>query len=183
MSALAFRTFAIALLVAALALPSLAQRRGGCGGAEATGWWASMVPEGEPGEPMKVSGRVFDASGQPAAGVNIYAYQTDDEGYYSKGGGDENNARLCAVVTTNERGEYALETIRPGSYPTGGVPAHIHFELWRDGASRQRRDLQFADDELISARRKANLTRTTTVRPLSKGESGVWLVERDFRLR
>ncbi|MFQ5525647.1 MAG: hypothetical protein ACE5GX_05240 [Thermoanaerobaculia bacterium] len=177
-------TCCLAIALALLAVdPATAQRRGGCGGKEATGWQASMVPDGEPGEPMEVSGRVFGTDGEPLQGVNIYAYQTDDEGYYSPRGSDENNARLCAVVQTNERGEYALATIRPGSYPTGGVPAHIHFELWRPGDSRQRHDLQFADDERVSERRKANLTSTSTVRTVERDDNGIWHVVRDFRLR
>lgn len=164
------------------AAPADAQRRGDCGGARATGWQASMVPEGEPGEPLEVRGRVLDESGAPLAGIFVFAYQTDAEGYYSVGGEDENNARLCAVVRTNERGEYALDTIRPASYPRGGVPQHIHFELWVEGGSRHRMDLQFADDELVSERRKSGLTRTSTVRPAIRGDDGVWRVERDFRM-
>ncbi len=174
-----------AMLVVASLIPdsAFAQRRGDCRGAQATSWQGVMVPEGERGEPMQVTGRVLDSSGEPLAGVHILAYQTDEEGYYSRGGSDEGNARLCAVVRTNQSGEYRLETIRPGSYPTGGVPAHIHFELWGDDIPRQRQDLQFADDETVSDRRKADLTRTSTVRPIARDAEGVWRVERDFRLR
>lgn len=142
-----------------------------------------MVSEGEPGEPLEVTGRVVDVNGNPLVGVHVFAYQTDAAGYYSPGGSDEGNARLCAVVRTNESGEYRLETIRPGSYPTGGVPAHIHFELWGDGIPRQRLDLQFADDELVSDRRKAGITLTSTVRPVERDAEGSWRVERDLRLR
>lgn len=141
-----------------------------------------MVPDGEPGEPMRVTGRVLDDAGKPLAGVNILAYQTDQEGYYSRGGNDESDARLCAVVRTDADGMYSLETIRPGSYPTGGVPEHIHFELWGDAIERQRRDLQFADDHLVSDVRKRGLTRTSTVRPVADDGEAL-LVERDFEIR
>ena len=170
------------LAVMGLADPAPAQRRGGCGAVEASDWNGSLVPEGEPGEPMEITGRVLDAEGDPAPGVNVYAYQTDAEGYYSRRGSDENTARLCAVVRTNERGEYKLTTIRPGSYASGGVPAHIHFELWRDGMARERQELQFADDAQVAAPKKADLTRTSTVRSLDRDDQGVWKVERDFRL-
>jgi protocatechuate 3,4-dioxygenase beta subunit len=132
---------------------------------------------------MMVTGRVLDSSGEPVAGLHILAYQTDEEGYYSRGGENEMDARLCAVVRTNERGEYSLDTIRPGSYPTGGVPEHIHFEFWSDEVARQRQDLQFADDQLVSEHRKTDLVRTSTVRPLTRDSEGVWRVERDFQLR
>ncbi|MCP4200487.1 MAG: hypothetical protein GY769_00970 [bacterium] len=177
-------TFAAALLLITLGVaPTEAQRRGDCRGAVAAGSDGRMAPDGEPGDPMKVTGRVLDSSGTPLAGVNILAYQTDKDGYYSPGGENESDARLCAVVHTNQDGEYSLTTIRPGSYPTGGVPEHIHFELWSDEIARQRRDLQFADDELVPERRKRDLTRTSTVRPLERDADGVWHVERDFLLR
>ncbi len=177
-------TFAAAFLLITLGVaPAEAQRRGDCRGAVATGSDGRMVPDGEPGDPMQVTGRVLDPSGAPLSGVNILAYQTDKDGYYSPGGENESDARLCAVVRTNQDGEYALTTIRPGSYPTGGVPEHIHFELWSDEIARVRRDLQFADDELVPERRKSNLTRTSTVRPLERDENGVWQVVRDFSLR
>lgn len=177
-------TFCLALLMGSLLAPAVvAQRRGDCGGATAAGWQATMAPEGEPGELLRVTGRVLGASGAPIAGVHIFAYQTDAEGYYSRGGTEERKARLCGVVQTNEQGEYEFLTIRPGSYPTGGVPQHIHFELWRHGEGRQRMDLEFADDELVPERRRVGLRRDSTVRPAVRGEDGVWRVERDFLLR
>lgn len=131
---------------------------------------------------MKVVGRVIDPMGAPIAGVQILAYQTDANGYYSRGGTDERNARLCAVVRTNESGQFVLETIRPGSYPSGGVPEHIHFEFWGQEIARQRQDLQFADDELVADHRKTGMSRTSTVRPVERDAEGVWQVERDFEI-
>lgn len=176
----------VAVLVWAAGLvnfPAEAQRRGDCRGAVATGSHATMVPSGEPGEPMRVAGRVLDSQGEPVAGIHIFAYQTDRDGYYSRNGQNESDARLCAVVRTNESGEYSFDTIRPSSYPTGGVPEHIHFELWSDELARQRRDLQFADDDLVPDHRKRNLTRTSTVRPLERDSDGIWEVARDFEIR
>src|SRR5262249_46295659 len=47
-----------------------------------TTWIATIVPPGEPGDPMIVSGRVFapDAS-RAIPGVVVYAYNTDKDGY------------------------------------------------------------------------------------------------------
>ena len=164
------------------ATPVWAQRRGDCRGAQATGWQGQMASETEPGERLRVSGRVLDSTGKPMAGILILAYQTDVEGYYSPAGENERDARLCAVIRTNESGEYSFDTIRPGAYPNGGVPEHIHFELWGDGIARQRRDLQFADDDLVPERRKRDLSRTSTVRPIMR-EADAWRVERDFEIR
>ena len=171
----------VAAALVALA-PAGAQRRGDCRGMEAAGPHGVVAGADEPGERLWVEGRVVDRNGAPLAGVHMLVYQTDDDGYYSHDGSDERNARLCVVIATADDGSYSLDTIRPGAYPTGGVAEHIHFELWGDGIARQRRDLQFADDERVSASRKRDLTPFSTVRPVEREEAGGWRVRRDFRL-
>src|SRR5215475_11069540 len=48
---------------------------------------ATIVPAHEPGDPLIVSGRVFAPDGVRAvAGVVVYAYNTDRNGYYSPDG-------------------------------------------------------------------------------------------------
>ena len=170
------------LAALAVSLPAEAQRRGDCRGMVATGAHGVVAGADEPGERMAVAGRVVDRDGAPLAGVNILAYQTDDEGYYSPRGTNESDARLCVVIATDAEGRYSLDTIRPGAYPTGGVPAHIHFELWGDGVGRQRRDLQFADDLRLSERRRREVSRFSTVQAPERDEAGVWRVTRDFRI-
>src|SRR5262249_6915652 len=52
-----------------------------------TTWTATIVPAGEPGDPLVVSGRVFALDGtRTVAGVVVYAYNTDKDGYYSPDG-------------------------------------------------------------------------------------------------
>jgi hypothetical protein len=46
-------------------------------------WQTQIVSAKEPGDPLVVSGQVFAPHGRtPAAGVTIYTYNTDAEGYY-----------------------------------------------------------------------------------------------------
>lgn len=110
-----------------------------------------MATEKEPGTRLIVSGRVFDPSGtKPVAGVKVYAYQTDATGIYNKP--DPREPRLKATVVTDAEGRFELRTIRPGSYPGGGGPAHIHFEVSGAGYDKQWPDeMQFADDPAVTA--------------------------------
>lgn len=113
-----------------------------------------IAPPGEPGVPLRISGRVFRPDGQtPAVGVIVYAYQTDKNGVYNKPG--EMTPRLRAWVKTDADGRFELESIRPGQYPGGRVPAHIHFQCWGTEVPAQAtEELRFADDPLVEADEK-----------------------------
>jgi protocatechuate 3,4-dioxygenase beta subunit len=118
---------------------------------------ARIAPDGEPGERMVLEGTVFDATGQPAAGVIVYAYHTDAQGIYPP---DERfprqaayrHGRLRGWVTTDARGHYRFETIRPGSYPSRSEPAHVHMHVIEVGRWTYYIDsVRFDDDPLLSA--------------------------------
>jgi protocatechuate 3,4-dioxygenase beta subunit len=103
-----------------------------------------LTPQGEPGIPMEVTGRVFDPDGvTPVAGVTVYAYQTDAEGLYSQSSGTP--PRIRGWMTTDAKGRFGFRTIRPGPYPDRTIPAHIHFQLWGAGwAPQYCEDLNFS---------------------------------------
>src|SRR5262245_33578839 len=87
----------------------------------------TATPE-EPGERMLIVGHVLTGADQKTvSGARVLAFHTDAKGYYSDGGMDENNARLCGVLKTSDDGGYRFEVIRPAHYATGGPPAHVHF--------------------------------------------------------
>jgi protocatechuate 3,4-dioxygenase beta subunit len=84
----------------------------------------------------------------PAAGIIVYAYQTDARGYYNEG---RQPPRLHGWVRTDREGRFTLDTIRPGPYPGGRIPAHVHFQLWGAGTPPQwNTELLFDDDALVS---------------------------------
>ncbi len=147
---------------------------------------ATLIPPGEPGEPLRVTGTVYGPDGTtPAAGVDLYAYHTDAEGLYSETN-DNTDPRLKATVRTGADGRYQLETIKPAPYPGGGVPAHIHFQISGGGFPDQRADLNFEGDPYLSARaktRSAERGQFGSIRPLDKGAGGVWHVVFDLKLR
>jgi protocatechuate 3,4-dioxygenase beta subunit len=78
---------------------------------------ATIVPSGEPGDPLIVAGRVFAPDGQhTVSGVVVYAYNTDKDGYYSPDG-KVGHPRLKGYMKTDADGRFELHTTLPGRYP------------------------------------------------------------------
>jgi protocatechuate 3,4-dioxygenase beta subunit len=101
-----------------------------------------LAPAGEPGEPLIVAARLIDAQGGPIAKTRVRVAQADAQGYYARTPeGRElgaSRARLAGWVRTDAQGRFTVETIRPGEYPGGGPPAHIHFRVaTADGRERE----------------------------------------------
>ncbi|MCO6436828.1 MAG: hypothetical protein J5J06_07060 [Phycisphaerae bacterium] len=112
-----------------------------------------MLPPDEPGQRLIVQGTIRNDIGQPVEDALVYAYQTDPNGIYSRlhGGntasmGDALNPRIFAYVRTKDDGRYGLMTVRPGGYPGGGPPAHIHVEIEAPGHEPLVTEVMFADD-------------------------------------
>ncbi len=165
--------------------PATAQHRGDCGGQRAETWSVRIAGPDEPGERMVVSGRVLAADGEtPVAGATVFVFHTDAQGYYSPGGMDESNARLCGLMLTGPDGRYRFESVRPAHYATGGPPAHVHYRVWGPGIPRRNFSLNFEGDPLLGARgRDASGNPTwATIRPFTVGEDGGIEVVRDLRL-
>ncbi|MBA3243541.1 MAG: protocatechuate 3,4-dioxygenase [Acidobacteria bacterium] len=117
-------------------------------------WQTVLVSKDEPGEPLVVSGRIFQADGQtPAVGTTLYVYHTDARGLYSEedGKGGEPKPRLKGWMRTDREGRYEFRTIKPASYPGGGNPRHIHAKIYETGRPEQWPDtFVFNDDPLIT---------------------------------
>lgn len=147
---------------------------------------AVLVKKGEPGDPLRVRGVVYRPDGvTPAAGVILYAYQTDSKGRYihlpSK------SPRIKGWMRTDSEGRFEFLTIRPGPYPNRTEPAHIHFQLWGPGVPPQWNvDLLFEDDTFIKPSRRAeseSLGKFAFVRAPVKGPDGVFETTLDIRLK
>ena len=128
-----------------------------------------MTPAGEPGVPLAVSGAVVDINGKPVPGASLYAYQTDAEGYYGvKPASDNRNPRLKVLLRTDSEGRWSFETIRPGSYPSSRIPAHIHFEVSAQGFQQKNFEIVFTGDPFITA--QMHTDPAFSVRPIEGGK-------------
>jgi hypothetical protein len=93
-------------------------------------WRTQIAGRDEPGKRLIVSGRVLAPDDKtPAAGVTVYAYNTDAQGYYG-----ENHAefppRLYGWMKTDAEGRVELRTILPGSLPWNARSgAHSFFAM------------------------------------------------------
>jgi protocatechuate 3,4-dioxygenase beta subunit len=142
----------------------------------------------EPGQRLVVTGRVFGADGKPRGGVIIEAHHTDNNGIYLADGAHGPNpdvaARLWGRLATAPDGTYQIDTIRPGGYPGGTAPAHIHMHI-RDGRDEHWEILEFADDRALTPAMRAKDSAGGTfapIQPVHRDASGVWHCTRDIRI-
>ena len=164
-----------------------------CGAPEApAGLTATLImpTRGEAGERLIVEGTVYRPDGKtPAAGVLLYAYQTNAGGVYAKRGNETGNGRrhgyLRGWLRTGADGKYRIETIKPGSYPSRNEPAHIHMTLQPPGEpERYIDDVVFEGDPLLTPEHRARLRQRggSGIVPLERNADGTLRVIRDIYL-
>ena len=134
---------------------------------------ARLASETEPGERLRLSGRVTDAQGRPRQGVIVYAHQTNRQGVYpgeksDRDPGIRGHGRLRAWASTDADGRYAFLTVRPGSYPGTRMPQHIHLYVIETGCA-----LYYIDDVLF--RDDPHLT-PAVARRMDQGRGGSGIV-------
>ena len=165
----------LGILLVLLSLTSAVARESRCRDSEPQGSSIMIAGTEEPGERMVVKGRVTGQDGRGIAGLTVHLYHTDKDGYYNRDEADDDPVRLCGTLRTADDGSFSYETIRPGSYPGGGVPAHVHYEVRGEGVSQQSFELRFADDPL-------NRRENGEVRPIRRDNEGIWRVEQTLVL-
>jgi protocatechuate 3,4-dioxygenase beta subunit len=151
---------------------------------------ARIGPINQRGQPMVVTGKVFDSSGKTRAGIIVYAYQTNRSGIYptsnkNMGLASHRHGLLRAWVVTDSIGNYAFDTIRPAGYPNTDLPAHIHMHIIEPGCfTYYIDDILFKDDSRLTQAQISKLT-------LGRGGNGVglplkrkgtWQIKRDIIL-
>lgn len=169
-----------------------------CEGCEATlefapadlAWSARIGSVDEPGEQLVLTGTVYLPDGKtPAAGVTIYAHQTDATGIYPGGGpdlpGSARDGRLRAWVATGADGRYRFETIKPAPYPARTMPAHIHLYVREPGKRPYYvDDVVFAGEFLVDQayRDAQELRGGSGIVTLQRDGEDRWLARRDIVL-
>jgi protocatechuate 3,4-dioxygenase beta subunit len=115
------------------------------------------------GMPLDLRVRIVTANGEPARNMSARVFHTDAEGYYfknpdgSEAGGDR--ARFSVVMRTDADGRFALRTILPARYPTGGPPAHVHLNIPPDNRDSDY-TIMLDHDPTLDRERIAKLSRT-----------------------
>ncbi len=192
------RSLALLLLFTNVALgqshrmPSMRTPSGGlaiCGRCEVPAVLApstNLTTPGERGEPMEISGTVYEADGRtPAGGIVLFVYHTDTTGHYDPED-DPFAPRIRGWIRTGGDGHYSFRTIRPAPYPKHTEPAHIHVHVWSDRMPEHfLPEYWFAGDPLIKpadAERFAGLGSFSPIVKLERGSDGVWRGRRDIRL-
>jgi WD40 repeat protein len=149
-----------------------------------------IPPEGEPGEPLVISGTIYQPHGKtPAAGVTLYVFHTDAEGIYSSHQEERKppKPRLHGWLRTKADGRYEFRTIRPGAYPGGDTPTHIHAGVYGRDTRYWINDYWFADDLLITAKQRKRVDGPEgsgkVIVALKRDDKGVWRGTRDITLK
>jgi len=125
--------------------------------AQAPPWRVVVAPAAEPGDPLVVSGTVVASDGvTPLPGATVQVHQTDAAGYYTARGEPGSEPRLRGTMRTDAEGRYEFRTIRPGPYPGGGIPAHIHFVVAHPGSRERRFEIVFEGDRYLTERIRAD---------------------------
>jgi protocatechuate 3,4-dioxygenase, beta subunit len=151
-------------------------------------WKITVTRPDEPGEPLVVSGTVLDSDGvTPLSGIPVYVYHTDAKGYYTHANAnDSKNSRLRGWMRTNREGKYEFRTIKPGPYPSGGPPAHIHYEVSAPGYRERIFEIVFQGDPRIDDRIRAMAEREDSafsIRVLERDGQGILRCVQDIKLR
>jgi protocatechuate 3,4-dioxygenase beta subunit len=109
------------------------------------------------GQKLLIRGTIYKADGRtPAPDVILYYYHTDINGYYpDREGLDPRVVRhgyIRGWVKSDEKGKYAIFTVRPAPYPQSDSPAHIHPAIKEPGIDKEYYidEFVFDDDVLLT---------------------------------
>ena len=117
---------------------------------------ARIAPNEEPGTPMVIAGRLFQADGRTSApGVTVFAYHTDAQGIYDVPSNGPHSWRLKGWALTDAEGRFEFTTIRPAPYPRRSEAAHVHVVFEGPRLPRRSSGIQFADDPLVTREDRA----------------------------
>ena len=123
---------------------------------EGVNYIINIADEDEPGNRILIKGRILMSDSlTPIQDVTIYAYHTDNNGYYSKKGNEKGvqkfHGRLHGWGKTDSSGNYEIRSIKPARYPENRFPAHIHAVLKISGKTPfYINDFVFKDDSLVN---------------------------------
>lgn len=121
----------------------------------------------------------------------VYHYHTDITGRYKhrpevpESMPPIEKGQTHGWVKSNAKGQYFINTVRPGTYPTRDEPAHVHLTVKEPNEISEYYvdDMVFDDDPLLTTAKRVSLENRAgsgVVRLVKK--DGLWVGERDIRL-
>jgi protocatechuate 3,4-dioxygenase beta subunit len=151
-----------------------------------TTWETVLSGDDERGEPLEISGTVFNADGRtPAPNTLIYFYHTDPDGFYGRNG-QPRHGRYRGWLLSNEKGKYRFRTIKAAPYPEMRWAAHIHMTVTTLAQKEIAVDsILFEGDRLISSQERKEAGRIGGFDPiliLTKGKDGILHGVRNIQL-
>jgi protocatechuate 3,4-dioxygenase beta subunit len=101
---------------------------------------ANLHKPGDPGFPLRVTGKVYNTKGEPVPGAKVDVWQADHVGRY-----DLEGYRYRAQLLLESKTEYTVETILPGHYDDRPAQ-HIHYLITAPGHRTLITQAYFASD-------------------------------------
>jgi protocatechuate 3,4-dioxygenase, beta subunit len=153
--------------------------------------WVDTLPDyNDAGPRLEVEGTIYHADGKtPAPGIILYVYHTDQEGIYPTRGDEngwaKNHGYIRGWVRTNAEGKYRFYTLKPGAYPGGGNPSHIHPVIKEPGVQPYWIDeFLFEGDPYITDADRKRLPQRggNGIVKIQKRKDGMLTVQRDIIL-
>ena len=176
----------ILTLIKKNALPAGAEGRGAIDAPDTVSWKTVLGKEKDEGEPMIISGTIFQTDGKtPAPNILIYLYHTDMYGIYGRGS-EHKHGRFRGWMLTDKQGKYEFRSIRPASYPNSTISAHVHMTLTGKNFREDSIDsVLFEGDKFLTAQERSQAGRKGGFNPivkLEKGSDGIFRATRDIQL-
>jgi protocatechuate 3,4-dioxygenase beta subunit len=119
----------------------------------AAGSTAIICNANEAGERLLIDGIVVNASGEPIAGAKVGAFNADAQGLYNPPNSGTREPRIQGEVRTGPDGRFQFVTVRPGPYPGGDEPGHVHLTVTADGFQLKYQTFWLEGDPLITEAR------------------------------
>jgi protocatechuate 3,4-dioxygenase beta subunit len=149
-------------------------------------WKMAFPVNKDDGEPMVISGTVYQRDGKmPAPNTLIYFYHTDKYGIYGRDG-QPKHGRFRGWMLSDTKGRYEFSSIRPASYPNSTQSQHVHMTIT---SAESREDwidsILFEGDRLITSREREWSGKRGGFNPivtLEKSKDGISRAIRDIQL-
>ncbi len=104
---------------------------------------AMLRAPGDPGMPLSVAGKVFNARGETLSNAVVEVWQTDHLGHY-----DLDGYRYRAQLPADSSAAYKFDSVLPGHYPDR-VCQHVHYLVTAPGHKPLVTQLYFATDPVF----------------------------------